>query len=826
MNANHSPPRRLLTHIQATYLAMLAHPVGVLVAAGLLAALAAFHATRFGFDASAETLVVEGDADFAAYEQVVETFSGDDFLLITFAPQDGALLSEANIALMDALQARLSAVPGVASVFSLLDVPLLKSPPVPITQLATGIKTLRSDGIKRELAIDELRNSPLFRELLISADASAGAMRASLAADTELEAVTQRRAELRAQAALSAAERTELTRLDGEYQAARSAFLANRAQLIADVREIQAEFSQHGEVHLGGVPMIGADMLAFVRSDLVIFGIAVLLLIMAVLLFAFRALRWVLLPIGTAAITVLYTVGALGFLHKPATVISSNFVSLLLIMTISLTIHLIVRYRELCTMRDGPRGRELVNKTMLSKFAPCLYTALTTIAAFGSLTVSNIVPVEDFGWMMCLGVAFAMLTAFSVFPALLMLLDTDAGDPRDAREALLIRALSRLARQRAVQVVACSILVAVISGYGISRLSLDNRFIDYFQEDTEIHRGMVYIDRHLGGTVPFEVVLSFNPWEETYIEDDLFAEEEVDDFPERYWFSRDKLDRVGALHRALEAMPQVGKVLSMASLDELAREFTDGAVLSDLEIVGVLAAVPESIKAELIDPYASPQSGQMRLSGRVIESGPFFDRSAMVEDIRRYAEESLGFAPDEVLVSGMLVLFNGMLQELFTSQRDTLAYVLLATLAMFLLLLRSVKFALLGLIPNILAAATVMGFMGLAGISLDMMTTTIAAISIGIGVDFAIHYLYRYRSERARGLDASEAVRVCHTSIGRALYLTGITILIGFSVLVFSNFVPTIMFGLLVAVAMALALVANLSLLPSLLVLTESRAKG
>ena len=248
--------------------------------------------------------------------------------------------------------------------------------------------------------------------------------------------------------------------------------------------------------------------------------------------------------------------------------------------------------------------------------------------------------------------------------------------------------------------------------------------------------------------------------------------------------------------------------------------------MSDLEIVGVLAAVPESIKAELIDPYASPQSGQMRLSGRVIESGPFFDRSAMVEDIRRYAEESLGFAPDEVLVSGMLVLFNGMLQELFTSQRDTLAYVLLATLAMFLLLLRSVKFALLGLIPNILAAATVMGFMGLAGISLDMMTTTIAAISIGIGVDFAIHYLYRYRSERARGLDASEAVRVCHTSIGRALYLTGITILIGFSVLVFSNFVPTIMFGLLVAVAMALALVANLSLLPSLLVLTESRAKG
>ncbi len=803
---------------------MLARPVGVLLVAGILAALAAFFATRFSFDASAETLVVEGDPDFAAYEQITEMFSGDDFLLITFSPHQGALLSEANIALMASLQDRVAAVKGVASVFSLLDAPLLKSPPVPLTQLASGLKTLRSEGVDRALAVDELRASPLFRELLISDDGTAGAMRANIAPNNKLKAITERRADLRGLASPSTAEREELTKLDRAYLDEREQYLAARDELISQIRELQAEYSEHARIHIGGVPMIAADMIAFVRSDLAIFGSAVLVLIMAVLYLAFREPRWVLLPIGSAALTLLYTVGVLGLVQKPATVISSNFVSLLVIMTISLTIHLIVRYRELRRLEGGPRGGELVVQTMLSKFAPCLYTALTTMAAFGSLTVSNIVPVEDFGWMMCLGVALALLTAFTAFPAVLMLLAAkDKATPKTP-EAAFIRMLSQVARERAFWVVALSGLVAAAAGFGISKLSLDNRFIDYFQEDTEIYQGMVYIDQSLGGTVPFEVVVSFSPWESIELEDDFFAEEE-DAFPDRYWFSRDKLDRIGALHKALEAMPEVGKVLSMSSLDELARQFTDGEPLNDLEIVGVLGVIPESIKAELIDPYASPTNGQMRISGRVIESGPYFDRDALVEEVRVYAQESLGFAPDEVVVSGMLVLFNGMLQELFNSQRDTLAYVLLATLAMFLILLRSVKFALLGLIPNVLSAAAVVGFMGLARIPLDMMTTTIAAISIGIGVDFAIHYLHRYRFERGQGLDAKNAVQACHSSTGRALYLTGITIMLGFSLLVFSNFVPTIMFGLLVAVAMGLALVANLSLLPSLLVLTESDTK-
>lgn len=806
--------------VQAWYLAMLARPVTVLVIGAILGALAAYYSTRFAFDASAETLVVEGDPDFAAYEAITKTFTGDDFLVITFSPHEGPLLSDASIERMGELQDRLVAVQGVSSVFSLLDAPLLRSPPVPLTQLAQGLKTLRSPEVDRSLAIAELHGSPLFRELLISSDGTAGAMRANMAPDETLERITDRRSDLRSKATLSDQERAELSRLDHEYTDVREKFLDSRAALIAEIRDIQREFSAFGRVHIGGVPMIAADMIAFVTNDLLIFGGTVVLLIMLVLYVAFRQIRWVLLPLAVAGMTVLYTIGLLGWMQKPATVVSSNFVALLLIMTISLTIHLIVRYRELQALETGPRGGDLVSETMISKFAPCLYTALTTIAAFGSLTVSSIVPVEDFGWMMCLGVALAFLAAFTLFPAVLRLLDDAQDKELEKAEAALIRSLSEVSRSRPVLISCLSLIIAILAAFGISRLSLDNRFMDYFQEDTEIYQGMVYIDQNLGGTVPFEVVVTFKPWEQVEIEDDFFADE-VDPFPERYWFSRDKLDRLEVLHKALEARPEVGKVLSMSSLDELARQFTDGKALTDLEIVGVLGAVPQTIKTELIDPYASPTTGQMRLSGRVKESGPYFDRDALVTEVESLAQEELGFQADEIVVSGMVVLFNGMLQELFASQRDTLVYVVLATFAMFLILLRSLKFALLGLIPNLLSAAAVLGFMGIAHIPLDMMTTTIAAISVGIGVDFAIHYLHRYRAELADKGDAKASVAACHASIGRALYLTGITIIIGFSVLVFSNFVPTIMFGMLVSVAMGLSFIANLTLLPSLLVLTH-----
>ncbi|MEQ8857213.1 MAG: MMPL family transporter [Pseudomonadales bacterium] len=798
----------------------------MLGALAVLLLVAGYYATQFSFDASSDTLVVRGDPELATYLRVSEQFGGDEFLLMTFRPDQGGALAPENLDTLARLSEDLMTVDGVAGVFSILDVPLLESPPLPIAELADGFRTLQSPGVDRDLARRELTGSPLFSELLITDDAETSALRIGLALDGDLLRVDRERAALRtrqreleaAGEALSGAELARLEELEARHDVLRQAYVDKRERLIAEVRDIRGRYEQYGMLHLGGVPMIAADMVDFVKDDLLLFGTSVVVLIMGVLFAFFRRWRWVFLPILTSAVTVLYTVAILAAAQMPATVVSSNFMALLAIITISLTIHLIVRHRELAFREPNLSPGELVRETMSSKFAPCLYNALTTMAAFGSLMAARIVPVEQFGFMMVLGIGVGMFVTFTFFPAVLLLLPAGRAAPNLNEEFALTRVMGRWARWHYVGVTSVGAICALLAAYGISQVSMDNRFLEYFQEDTDIYQGMHFVDRNLGGTIPFDVVVRFEPYEPIEAEDDFFAVEE-ETYPERYWFTRTKLDRLLALHRYLDERPEVGKVLSVASLDLVSRRLTDGQPLSSAEIAGVLGALPQDLRAELIDPYADPSSGELRLNGRIVESGPSFDRAALVEDIRRFASEDLGFAREDVVVTGMMVMFDNMLKQLFSSQVDTLAYVLLAALVMFLILLRSVTYAILGVIPNVLAAAAVIAFMGYAGISLDMMTITIAAISVGIGVDDAIHYLHRFREERERDNDVRLAVAWSHATIGRAMYFTSLTIIVGFSVLMLSNFVPTQLFGLLTAVAMVLALVANLALLPSLLVL-------
>ncbi|MFK7914555.1 MAG: RND family transporter, partial [Pseudomonadales bacterium] len=743
------------------------------------------------------------DPDLLAYERIAETFSGDDFLLLTFEPANGNPFTTENLATLDALTEALGAIEGVANTFSALDLPLLKSPPVALSELSAGFKTLRDSGVPLELAKDELTSSPLFSQLLISKDGHSTAIQINL-------------------------DRAGTTASNPEASASaqREQYLAQRDALIAKVRTIQERFADQGTLFLGGVPMIAADMIAYVRKDLLLFGGTVVVLMMVALYGFFRRPRWVFLPLATSALTVLITVGILGYLDKPATVISSNFIALLAIITISLTIHLIQRYRELLFEHPEQPHTERVCETMISKFAPCLYTSITTIAAFGSLMASRIVPVEDFGWMMCVGIAVGFVVTFVFFPAALMLLPAGTPSVTLGAQNGLTRMFGQWSRWRSPSIILLSALLTIVVGNGIMQLSLDNRFVDYFDTDTEIHQGMKYIDKQLGGTIPFDVVLKVAPYEVPEADDDdLFADDFAEDeaFPERYWFTRDKLDRLEAMHRFLDEREVVGKVLSLTALEDLARVFTDGRKLSNPEVAGILGAVPDNLRTALIDSYADPETGQLRLGARIHETGPGFDRAELADDIKRYATTELGFTEDEVSVSGMMVLFDSMLKQLFDSQIDTLAYVLAAALFMFLVLLRSLSFALIGLIPNILAAATVIAGLGYFGIPLDMMTTTIAAISIGIGVDDAIHYLHRFKIEYEKWGDARIAVSWSHASIGNAMYYTTITVMLGFSVMMFSNFVPTVLFGLLVAIAMALALFANLTLLPALLVWVYGR---
>lgn len=818
-----------MTRIFSTYVSMfmsgryrecLNYPIMLIAMVLALCLVATYYVQDFHFDASEDTLIQEGDPDLEYLRQINDKFDRKAFLVLTYMPKSGELITRERIEELKNLQTRLAGVEGVASVDSILDAPLLKSPEIPLSEMASGYRTLLSPDVDLELAEKELTSSPLFKNLLISQNGRATAMRINLEDDERLAQLKEKRNQLRQLEEPTREQRQELESVEAAYRDAKARNLAERDRKLEEIRTIRDNLGDDVVAHLGGVPMIASDMIDYVKRDVVTFGALVVTLVSIMLWVIFRRIRWVVMPLISTGVTVYLTMGLLGFMNQPTTVISSNFISLLAIITISFSIHLIVRYREIRAENPDLRHVDLVFQAMRDKLAPCVYTALTTIVAFSSLVTSDIVPVMDFGWIMSLGIMVSFFVTYSFFAGLLLLLPKGEAAATLYHDPALTRLLSYLSTRRSGLVLSAMLLSFVIAAFGMNRLSLDNRFVEYFHPDTEIHQGLDFIDKNLGGTMPMEVIVNFDPYEEPDLDEssDFFTEEQ-DDYPERYWYTPNKIQYLKQFHHFLNPKPEVGKVVSLSSLEQIARSFNDGKPLEAVELVSVLSAIPEDVRKQMIEPYSSPRTGMMRISTRLHESGESYDLNRIIKDIENHATEDLNFAPEDVQITGMAVLFNGMLEHLFESQRSTLIYVILATLAMFLLLLRSLRLAIAGLIPNILAAATALGFMGFVGIPLDVMTITIAAIIIGIGVDDAIHYLHRFQIEYGKSDCAKTAIKKTHESIGSAIYYTSMTVVIGFSVLGFSNFMPTVYFGLMTALAMVLALLANLAILPSLLVL-------
>ena len=775
----------------------------------------------FSFDASADTLVVQGDPELAFYREVTAQFGGDEFILMTLSPLTGDVFNAEALALIVTLEQELEALGGVINVLSLMDAPLLKNPPGPITEILNNLKTLKDEQVDLELAKEELLTSPLFKDLLVSSDGHATALRIDLAPETELDSLRQQRDALRETAPNS----NQLARVTAAHQAARDDLIVRRAQLMDAVRGVRDRYQDQALLRIGGVPMMASDMIAFVKSDILYFGSAILVVMALMLLYFFRHPTWVLLSLASAAFTNLLLVGILGYIGQAATVVSSNFIALLAITTIALTIHLIVRYRELQSTGPNLPHATLVSEMLFSKFTPCVYTTLTTIVAFGSLALSKILPVEDFGWIMMIGIACSLLVSFTFFPAALLLLPIKAAAVRPkVRSDALLQGFAALAINRWRSLLLVTGALAVFTFYGINLITLDNRFIEYFRKGTDIREGLVFIDQQLGGTTPFDVIVHFPPWEAENA-DDFEGEDDFQDFtdeseaayPQKYWFTPDKIRRLGDLHAYIESMPYTGKTLSAATLEWMARDFNDNQPLSAVELTAILEQIPDDLRTEFLRPYAYPEGGLMRINSRIIETGPYFSRDALIQDIAHYAENELGFRPNEVRTTGIMVMFNDMISQLLRSQTDTVVFVLIAVMVMFIFCLRSFSLAVLGLLPNVLAATLVMAVMGYVGTPLNMMTITIAAISLGIGVDDAIHYLHRYQEEKRAGANIKSAIRNAHRGVGRAMYYTSVTVVAGFSTLTLSNFIPNVTFGILVALAMVVALLANLLILPALL---------
>ena len=534
----------------------------------------------------------------------------------------------------------------------------------------------------------------------------------------------------------------------------------------------------------------------------------------------FKKVRWVAMPLVSSALIALFVIGFLGWMDWRVTVVSSNFISLLLIISISLTIHLIVRYQELFELNPSLNKTELVSLTIEQMLKPCFYTALTTIIAFASLGVSEIKPVIDFGKMMVAGIFFAFIFSFILFPVFMLLFTSDQGkESKDFSKGVTV-VFSSLTERFGNYIIIVALFLFSISLYGVNQLTVENRFIDYFKPSTEIYKGMELLDTKLGGTAPLEIVINAPIGWDQNTEEDNFDDDfgfEDDEPNNGYWWNTISLDQLEEIHDYVDSLPEIGKVLSVASGIKVARELKDGEPLSELDLALVKNMLPEDIKDNLLSSYISDDENQVRISARVIESAKGLNRNELLTKISKTLQTEYKLDKDQFRLTGLAVLYNNMLQSLFDSQIGTILIVFTIIFFMFLILFRSLYLSIIGIIPNLLAATVVLGTMGLFAIPLDIMTITVAAISVGMAVDNTIHYIHRFKKEFNNTGIYKESMKNSHRTIGRAMFYTSLTIILGFLVFATSNFNPSVYFGFFVSLAMVMALLGALTLLPQLI---------
>lgn len=836
---------------------VLRHPFFWLAAVGVLCAVAAWQATDFKLDASAESLTLENDQALEYYREIAKQYGGSDFVVVTYTPKNRPLFQPDTLKHVQALQDELKGVDRVGSVYSFLDVPLLFSPKVAFTDLSDGYRTLLDPGVDLQLAKREFTEvNPLYEDLLVSDDGRTTALLLTFERDQRYYRLLNRRNALRDQeraGELSDQDAEELERVTAEFSDYHSQVQARTQEEIREIRGIMDGYRDQAQLFLGGVPMIASDMIRFISSDLKVFGLGVLIFLVLTLFLIFRRPRWVLVPLACCAVTALVVTGWLGWMDWKVTVISSNYLSLLLIITMSITIHLTVRYRELHEENPDADQAWLLKETAAHMLRPSIYMVLTTMVGFSSLVISDIRPVIDFGWMMTFGIGVALVTCFLLFPALLAPLA--AGRPHQGRDFTrrITLAFAGFADRGRLPLLALTGLVLIAAVWGMTRLTVETRFIDYFQEDTEIYQGMLQIDRKLGGTTPLDIVIDApketstpTPQEaggDRTQDDDGFGAVNADPFAAdggesgqagsnngptlqgAYWYTPQRLDRIIEMERYLESLPETGKVLSIATTYEVAKKINEGP-LSYVQLMLLASFIPDDLRSQLVSPYLSDDGRQIRISVRVVDSYPGLNRNQLLEQIRADMLDKFDLQPEQLHLTGAMVLYNNMLQSLFDSQIKTLGYVFAAIMLMLLVLFRSLPVALISMVPSLVSAASVLGLMGWIGLPLDLMTITITAITIGIAVDDTIHYVHRFHEELPRDGDYRATVRRCHGSIGKAMYYTSLVIIAGFSILALSNFNPTVYFGLLTGLAMLVALLSNLTLLPALLMSVKPKLRA
>ena len=765
----------------------------------------AFHSRNFRIDASSDTLVAQNDEDFKFFNSYNDIFPSRNFLVL--AIKSDKEIDDKYIKVIENLSKELVKLQAIESVFSINHAPILFLNKTSLLDLSNQkIETILNTNFELKEIINEFSSSSILKDQIINSNKNISSIIIYLKKNEEFIKLKNEN------------ENSPSFETKNKYIKIKSKLDQKRNNLIKNIRIIIKNSDSDYEYFLGGIDMIADDVISFVKKDIIIFSVAVLFLIVLVLFIIFRDVKWIIISLLTSSYAVLCMFGILGFLNIEITAVSSNFASLMFILSISMNIHIINNYKQ--NYDQNPKFLSLTLKRMIW---PCIYTVLTTIVAFASLLISDIKPIIDFGLIMILSLSLILISSFSILPLLISYFP----DPKNSKNIkfTILDKFYFISTKHSNKIIFINITFLILSIFGILNLNVENSFINYFKKNTDIYKGMKIIDTELGGTTPLDIIITFNDEnKESNVqkdEDNLLLEEDliVDDlFEDQYknsiWFTQEKLSTIKEIHKYLENRDEIGKVQSIHTLLEVANQLNP-TPLTIFELEVLYNEIPENYKKDLIDPFLSTENNMIKISSRVKDSEKI-NRNLLIKEINNYLENNHKNLK-EFKVNGLLILYNNMLQSLFSSQIKSLGFVILSIFLMFIILFKSLELSILGIIPNIIASSTILGMIGLFRIPLDIMTITIAAITIGIAVDNTIHYLYRYRENFKKTMNISAAIQLSHNNVGYAVLTTSITIAFGFSVLALSNFIPTILFGIFTSLAMIIAMVGVLLTLPSLL---------
>ena len=768
----------------------------------------AYYTQNLKLDASSDTLILKNDKTFKYFEYYNEIFPSRKFLVL--AVKSDVEIDKKYINNINKIVEKINGIENVESTFSIVDVPILLLNNLNLSDLANQeIETINNTKNNLKLILNEFSSSPIFRNQIINPQKNISAIIIYAKKNLNFENLKKIR---------------KNKKEENKYQLEKKKYNDEKEELIKVIRNVLNDANINYEYFLGGIDMIASDTINFVKNDILIFSVAVIFFIIILLLIIFKEIKWVIIPLVTTLYSVITMTGVIGFMDWEITAISSNFISLMLILSISMNIHIINNYK--INYFDTQIQNKLLS-TIKQMFRPCIYTTLTTIVAFTSLLFSNIKPLIDFGSIMIIGLLIIFFTSFTILPLLIYYFPKN--NKMKKLKFTILNNFYNIAIKHTRNIMMINLIVFIVSIFGIYKLNVENSFINYFKSDTQIYKGMKLIDTQLGGTTPIDIVIKFDDEQIIKNEDEMIIndesiDEDLDiDFGEEIfttedynevWFSKDRVNTIKKIHMFMKERAEIGKVQSLYSIIEMAN-LINKSPLSIFEISVLYNEIPTDYKESLINPYLSIDNNMVKISARVKDSYEI-KRAELIADIKNFLKTDFENI-NTFEVNGLLVLYNNMLQSLFSSQIKSFGIILVSIFCMFLILFKSIKISIIGIVPNIIASTFILGIIGILKIPLDIMTITIAAITIGIAVDNTIHYLYRINENKKIFSIKTDLIKKTQENVGTAVLITSLTISFGFLVLCLSNFIPTILFGIFTALAMIIAMIGVLITLPSLI---------